>query len=121
MKLDPEIVALVCRPHCRFFREGEKEELSCKGYDFLVLKLKDGEAAGIAKEMTDSSPPERFEHDRRIEAVLCSVCDFRAEDCDFMGEDEVEDPVPCGGYVLIKKLLEKGCGQAEDWIADSQD
>jgi len=116
MKDREEITALVCRPHCRFYRPGEKEEMSCAGYDFIARRISDKLAARLVKKFEDAAPPKVFEHDPRIEAILCRSCPFQAEDCDFMGEDIIENAVPCGGYVLIKRFLEAGVSHAKDWL-----
>ncbi len=122
MKHSPEITSIVCRPHCRFFRPGEKEELSCQGYKFLAQRMRpDGEAMRAAREMArKEAPPSIFEHDPRIESVLCASCDFREEDCDFMGGMDLPDAVPCGGYVLLKRLMREGVTEVSEWLEDAR-
>jgi hypothetical protein len=116
VKSREEITALVCAPHCRFYRPGEKEELSCGGYDFFVERLSEKIAAEAARTLDEAGPPERFEHHTRIEAALCTRCGFREDDCDFMSGEDVPDAAPCGGYVLLARLLAAGFGEAEDWL-----
>ena len=121
MKKDKQITELVCAPHCRFYRPGEKEEMACRGYEFFVEVLEDVIAAEAARTAVraiskEASPPEPFDHDSRIEKILCARCEFRAKDCDFMSGEEMPEAVPCGGYVLLEKLLAAGLKEAEDWI-----
>ncbi|MFO8056387.1 MAG: hypothetical protein R6V10_03730 [bacterium] len=116
MKERDSIKALVCRPHCRFYRPGEKEELSCYAYDFISERLGDKRAAELAGLFDGEVPPERFEPDPRLEARLCSHCEFRAEDCDFMSGEDLPDAVPCGGYVCWVRLLEEGVPEAREWL-----
>jgi hypothetical protein len=121
MKDRDDLIALVCAPHCRFYRRGEKEELSCGGYEFFRERLRARVAAEAARtEMKALAergrPPERFEHDERIELRLCAACSFREEDCDFMSGEEVAGSVPCGGYVLLALLIASGCDEAEAWL-----
>src|SRR3990172_7051115 len=111
MKDRADLVALVCAPHCRFYRAGEKENLSCGGYEFFRERWQERVATKVAptevvREMARAlaargRPPERFEHDERIEAVLCACCEFREEDCDFMSGQNIPGAAPCGGYVLL--------------------
>jgi len=106
---------LICKPHCRFFKPGEKEKLSCFGYDFIAERAGEAEIEAMKAHVGDT-PPARFEHDERIEAVLCARCEFREADCDFMGGESMPEAVPCGGYVLLAKLLAQGCEKAREWI-----
>jgi hypothetical protein len=123
LKSKEDITALVCRPHCRFYKPGEKEDLSCGGYDFFVERLSEDIAAEAARTLNAASalaeearPPKRFEHNARIEAAVCTGCEFREEDCDFMGGQDIADAAPCGGYVLLARLLAAGLREAEDWL-----
>ena len=38
----------------------------------------------------------------------CGRCDFMEEDCDYQSETRWRESEPCGGYILIKLLSEKG-------------
>ena len=123
MKSKEEITALVCAPHCRFYKPGEKEELSCAGYDFFVRLMDNDIAAEAARTLDAASalaekarPPERFEHNARIETAICTGCEFREEDCEFMGGRDIADAAPCGGYVLLARLLAAGLREAQDWL-----
>jgi len=118
MKDRDDIVRLVCVPHCRFYREGEKEEMSCEGYNFIKDRM-DRESGALAeseKLAGAGRPPERFDRDARIEAAVCGRCEFRAADCDFMGGEDLPGSAPCGGYVLLARLLEAGVDEVEDWL-----
>jgi len=116
MKERDAIKALVCAPHCRFYRPGEKEELSCEGHNFISKRLSDERALELAKLFENTGPPPRFEHHPRLEEKLCARCEFRAEDCDFMSGEDIPDPVPCGGYVCWVRLLEQGVPEAREWL-----
>lgn len=116
MKDRPELIELICKNHCRFFRPGEKEELSCRGFDFLAESLALGNIEKWTLLFRDERPPERFEHDPRIERIICESCEFREDDCDFMGGEEKGDAVPCGGYVLIARLLRAGEEEVRGWL-----
>ena len=116
MKDRDEITVLVCRLHCRFYKPDEKEEMSCAGYAFLSRWLSKERAVELAQNLGDAATLKEFEHDPRIEAVLCASCPFREEDCDFMSEPPIVGAVPCGGYMLLKRLLAAGSQEVEEWL-----
>ncbi|HUT52355.1 MAG TPA: hypothetical protein VM658_03090 [bacterium] len=126
MKDRPDLISLVCVPHCRFYRPGEKEELSCRGYEFFREKWGQGEAGKEALEAagniaakaapTGEVSNEKIEHNERIERLLCARCEFREDDCDFMSGEEIAGTVPCGGYVLLVRLLAQAVNEAEEWL-----
>lgn len=101
----------VCRPYCIFFKEGQKEAMSCRGAE-VVEKL-----VLLRQINTDRLP--HFKKDSRLwqkytqflGGKICATCPFRAKDCDFMSEepeagpsDEIE---PCGGFIMLALLIEK--------------
>ena len=115
MKDRPDLVALVCRPHCRFWKPGVKEEMSCGGYDEIAQRAAADLIARWASQFSKEVPPRECAHDPRIERLICDRCEFRADGCDFMAEPPA-GPAPCGGYVLIKKLAEAGEPEVERWL-----
>ncbi len=100
----------VCRPYCIFFKEGHKEEMSCRGAE-VVEKL-----VLLGQINTDALP--HFKKDSRlwqkytniIGENICVTCPFRAEDCNFMSEDPEAKPYdeiePCGGFIMLALLIE---------------
>ena len=100
----------VCRPYCMFFKEGQKEEMTCRGAE-VVEKL-------VLLRQIDPDGLPRFEKDSRLwrnykkifGKYICATCSFRAEDCDFMSEapEAGTDPEiePCGGFILLALLIE---------------
>jgi hypothetical protein len=88
---------------------------------FNVACSLEGEALGrVLAELgqsaceTGPAPPA---HDERVEARLCARCSFREADCDFMGKDILAraGSVPCGGYLLLVRLLALGVSGVEGW------
>jgi len=115
MKDRPDLVGLVCRPHCRFFRPGEKEELSCAGYDEIARRAAAETIARWTARFGGEVPPPAYAHDPRIERLICDRCEFRADGCDFMAGPPA-GPVPCGGYVLLARLLAAGDREVLGWL-----
>jgi hypothetical protein len=100
----------VCRPYCMFYKEGQKEEMACRGAEVL-------ETLALQKYISPEELP-RFEKEShlwgRYRAILgkyvCAQCPFRGNDCDFMSEasGSAHDAgiEPCGGFILLVLLIE---------------
>ncbi|MEW6569640.1 MAG: hypothetical protein AB1390_00475 [Nitrospirota bacterium] len=41
-----------------------------------------------------------------IVSIVCLACPFHEKDCDFM--ERKEKSLPCGGFIALSLLLEKG-------------
>lgn len=116
MKDKEKITDLVCRQYCRFYKPGEKEEMSCAGYAFFARRLSKELIDELAQNPGDTRSLKKFEHDPKVEAVLCASCPFFEDGCDFVNEEPVVGAVPCGGYMLLKCLLAAGNKQVEEWL-----
>ena len=96
----------ICRPYCLFFKEGVKEDLSCRGAQ-IMERLVDSKRVDLTK-----MPP--LEKDTRIWSkyrtslgvYVCNPCPFFAADCDFQSPEPPEDTEPCGGFILLAHLYE---------------
>ncbi len=103
-----DIEDIVCKPFCSFYREGLKEQLICRGAEMVAEMLKNrllspGTACAVNRE-----PHMSAWDDSRLEAVLCRTCVFEEDGCDFQSTRRDRDTEPCGGYILLKLLTEKG-------------
>jgi hypothetical protein len=99
----------ICRPFCCFYRPGEKEELACQG----ALVLERLAAGGVIQ--PDLLPDGVEKHtglwrgdDPFLETQVCGPCPFREDGCDFRAVVRVDDAEPCGGYILLRILRERG-------------
>jgi hypothetical protein len=97
----------ICRPFCVFFKEGEKEEMACRGAqiaEFLV-NHKQVNPEKIIKFIKD---PKIWEKQKAmLEKHVCLRCSFKAEDCDFQSSAPSRDVEPCGGFIFLACLMEK--------------
>ena len=98
----------ICRPFCRFFREGRKEELACRGavlIEQLVKKdvLQPGTIPGGGK-----TPRLWSVHHPVLQAFVCNRCEFQPDGCDFQARTPPPHAEPCGGYILLSLLLQQG-------------
>lgn len=96
---DEEYAELICKGFCAFYKEG-KEEFHCGTYEFLRNNLAPAELQSLLKTTKPSSPD--FSKDIAIREMVCAQCDFLVDGCDFR---EDGSNVPCGGYIIIEKLL----------------
>jgi hypothetical protein len=47
-------------------------------------------------------------HDPLLVAYVCRHCPFKEKDCDYQSACPPPDARPCGGYILLSLLKEKG-------------
>ena len=96
-------IDIICKGFCCYFKGG-KEEMHCGGYQFLRDNFTLHELFQLA------DIPERDEKiknlippgDENLGSLVCSKCDFRIDGCDY---SENRSGPPCGGYILIDRLV----------------
>jgi hypothetical protein len=98
---NPTLEQTLCLKFCSYYKPGKNEELACKGYMVVERLLREGKSLVLDSNSCESSP----DLSDRIVKTLCITCDFHKQDCDFMQDRTAR---PCGGYVLLERLL--GCG-----------
>ncbi len=103
----PTLEQKLCLKFCSYYKPGKNEELACKGYMVVERLLREGKDLVFENNSCESSP----ELSDRIVKTLCITCDFHEQDCDFMQDRTAR---PCGGFVLLKKLLRSGVITIED-------
>jgi hypothetical protein len=98
----------ICRPYCMFFKDGQKEGVSCRGAEAVERLVHQG-SVDLANIPALRKEPAAWEkHKDILGARVCRLCSFFPRDCDFQGEEEVEDAEPCGGFILLALLYESG-------------
>ncbi len=93
------LVQALCLPFCTYYKPGRNEELHCRGalvVERLMLSGKDVFSGGTKIAGSAEVAP-----DVGVQ-VVCESCDFRDHDCDFAQDRKAR---PCGGYVLLSRLL----------------
>lgn len=99
----------LCRPFCSYFRAGDKEEMACQGALVLAELVQRGRLA--PEEFPASGEKERHlwqVEDKALERVLCRPCPFAVDGCDFHSPLRSAATEPCGGYLLLQLLKERG-------------
>ncbi len=97
----------LCMPFCTYYKPGKKEELACRGYLVVERLMRSG------KIVPANGADKNFDRERAepLVPVLCRACDFRIDGCDFVLDRKA---APCGGFVLLARLLEDGIIAIED-------
>lgn len=95
----------ICRAHCSFFKPNRTEEERCRGYSLVRTVAKDGpplELHNLA-EAFDPSYHRAFLYDS-----VCASCPFLIDGCDFTSLEPPQGALPCGGLIVLSKLLQAG-------------
>jgi hypothetical protein len=121
----------VCRPLCRFYKEGQEadpEESECGAWEILSRYILDGSltieelrdfAESIEEEvdMTGKTKPPFTSLDHSLTNKICRpLCEFYAE-----GQEHWEKDYQCGAYKLIKTLITSGKVKSEDLKIEETD
>jgi hypothetical protein len=102
-----QLIQALCLPYCIYYKPGKNEESVCRGA-VVVEQL-----VSAGKQITVVRPAEQRTTvpDESLVIRLCSACDFREHDCDFMQDRAT---TPCGGFILLEQLLGSGVLSLED-------
>jgi hypothetical protein len=104
----------ICRPFCRFFREGQKEEMACRGAQIIELLIENGRLKSKNLPRHGKDPYLWEQHDSDLETNVCQSCPFFAHDCDFHSINQLPCLEPCGGYILLCLLKQNGSITVDD-------
>jgi len=105
---DPETVQrVVCAEFCAHFK-GAGGEAECGGFSAVSRAAASGKISAGQMEMIRSRRPFRPERFPVLSDKLCSTCGYRKHDCDFQSPEPPQNATPCGGYRVLRILLEIG-------------
>lgn len=94
---------IICKKFCKHYKEG-KEGLACGGYVFLTNNITPHELKSIItmgelkKNLNNRIPS----GNKEMLTLVCKKCEFFIGGCDYA---ENRSGPPCGGYILIERLL----------------
>lgn len=93
-----EYTELICKRFCNYYKPNKEIE-SCRGYSYLrdLLTPFEVESLIVTFDLT------KHNCSTQDLSFLCEKCDFREDGCDFIFD---KSKVPCGGYLLIGKLID---------------
>ncbi len=93
---------VICKGFCNFYKEG-KEEIHCGGYEILINNVTPKEIQLLSHHLSKQPIDESQKNlDDFLMEFVCKRCDFEIDGCDFR---EGNPSPPCGGYIIISKLL----------------
>ncbi len=110
MRKNEALIRTLCRPYCRYFKQGKNEDLLCRGAVVVERLILSGKSIvpPVKKKHRHHAGPSIKE---LVVNHLCHACAFRQNDCDFAQDGTSQ---PCGGFVLLLELLEQGLITIED-------
>jgi len=97
-----DLVKNLCGNFCAYYKPAKAEELACRG--FVVVKELMQRGKQVSFEESNKRPGLLTEEGLR--KVLCLKCPFYEGDCDFILQEG--DAMPCGGFIFLGLLIEKG-------------
>ena len=96
----------ICRPFCMFYKEGQKEEISCHGA-LVVESLVSQRRISIEQVYLSIKDYQLcLKHKDTLTRYVCRQCLFMKKDCDFQSTSPSDDLEPCGGYMVLGCLIE---------------
>ena len=97
-----DLVKKLCGNFCSYYKPSKDEELACRGF-FVVKKLIEAGKEISFEESNERADP-LTEEDLRT--ALCQTCPFYDGDCDFILQEGAA--MPCGGFIFLRLLLDRG-------------
>ena len=97
----------LCLKFCAYYKPGKNEALACRGYGVVERLLNEGKELVLDGYQRDAEPSAA----ELIINAMCTACDFYEHDCDFMQDRAAR---PCGGFVLLERLLGAGVITIDD-------
>lgn len=109
-----DVKDFICRPFCRFFKEGEKEEMECGGAVAVEELIRRNRLDTNSMRTGKKEAALWRERDPLLSEHVCGRCEFRIDGCDYMSDNPPPDAEPCGGNILLLLLLRNKTISARD-------
>ena len=126
INLKKQLYENVCRPLCRFYKEGQEDdpdETECGAWEIISKRVVDGsitfselrdfaESIKDSVDMTGETKPPFTSIDQSLVDKICKpLCEFYADD-----QEHWEKDYQCGAYKLLKALITSEKLRLEDLI-----
>lgn len=99
---------VLCERYCTYYKPGKSEEQFCGGYIVVErIRKKNGHLSFDEKKISPAGPADSG----LLVQNVCSLCDFRADGCDFFLDRQ---STPCGGFQFLAQALSQGSISTED-------
>jgi len=96
---------IICRRQCSYFKPNRTEEERCRGYSLAALLIQERPPTEDLEAVEAFDP--LFGKDF-LRGHVCRDCPFYEDGCDFVSDDPSEGCLPCGGLVVLSRLLKQG-------------
>jgi hypothetical protein len=96
----------ICRPFCMFYKDGQKEEMTCQGALVVESLIHQKWILPEQLHLIVKDLQLCLKHKGTLTRYVCHNCPFMKEDCDFQSTTPSEDLEPCGGYMVLAGLIE---------------
>jgi len=97
-----DLVKNLCGNFCAYYKPSKDEELACRGFVIVKRLIEMGKQIPLEK----SNKRPGLQTEEGLRKVLCPGCPFYEGDCDFILQEG--DAMPCGGFIFLGLLIEKG-------------
>jgi len=97
-----DLVKNLCGNFCVYYKASKDEELACRGFVIAKRLIEMGKQIPLKK----SNKRPGLQTEEGLRKVLCPGCPFYEGDCDFILQEG--DAMPCGGFIFLGLLIEKG-------------
>lgn len=91
----------LCRNFCRYYKPDKDEALVCRGYTVVRGIIKRGTAISLDRQLGTALPGKEVIEGLKL--AVCSRCDFREADCDYIATNGAAES--CGGLLVLLHLL----------------
>lgn len=102
------LIKNVCRDYCRYYKPSKDEELACMGFLIIQRLLRNGKEITFEESQAVLAPST----EETLVGNVCVTCPFFPDDCDFSLKRE--GSFPCGGFVVLGRLMEAGSIRIDD-------
>jgi hypothetical protein len=94
----------LCINHCVYYKPGKSEALQCQGFVAVRRIVSSGKELSLERPRHAAAPG--AEIIEGLKGRVCSACEFRAADCDYILTNGTAPP--CGGFALLSHLIGSG-------------
>jgi len=101
----------ICRAYCQYFTENQAEQERCRGFSLASLLARTCE---VPESLSAVPPFDSASNKSFLRTHVCRSCPFFIQECDFTSEAPPEGCTPCGGLILLSRLLSAGRLQEKD-------
>lgn len=105
-----ELIRIICKEHCVYYKEGEKEEMACGAYDEIEASNSLGGLSSKLERIEPGVHDPLAPNAKLLKERFCPTCEFYIEGCDYTDPEYSgggkRPPRPCGGFIVLVRLMD---------------